>query len=100
MYKLNSEDGFSGGLITWGLCILVFALLGVPAVLSILVGLAGGVAVGAIIAYWRAEKSDEAAKPVVEEPEVIQPVRRLVQLPQRIRMPRVLRSKSPKRIGK
>lgn len=78
MYKLESEEGFSGGLITWGIFVLLFALLGVPAVLCIVLGAVGGAAVWLMIAYWRAEKSDAPPKPA-DESDAIRPVRRLIQ---------------------
>jgi hypothetical protein len=78
MYRLESEEGFSGGLITWGIFVLFLWLVGVPAVLCILLGAFAGAAVWLIIAFWRAEKSDEPPRKR-EEDSAIRPVRRLIQ---------------------
>jgi hypothetical protein len=104
MYKLNSEDGTLAGLLVWLVFVLVFYLLGTPAVLSILLGLFGGIATGVIIAYARAEKVEDEPKIQTEQSDAIRPVRRLVdQLPVsrlRPRVPSPFRSKPPRRIGK
>lgn len=105
MYKLNSEDGTSAGLVVWIFFVLVFFVLGVPAVLSIFLGLLGGIAVGTIIAYTRAKKQDdEAPKPEQPRPDAIRPVRRIVdQLPVsrwRSRVASPFRSKPTRRIGR
>jgi hypothetical protein len=78
MYRLESEEGFSGGLITWGIFVLFLWLVGVPAVLCILLGAFAGAAVWLIIAFWRAEKSDEEPRSR-DDDSPIRPVRRLIQ---------------------
>lgn len=104
MYRLNSEDGISSGLIIWIAFIIIFFLLGIPAVLSVVFGLCSGVAVGMIVAYATAEKIDEVKESSVTEESPIQPVRRLVErLPvskwrQRFSAP--LKGKPPRRIGR
>lgn len=106
MYKYKQEEGFNGGLIIWAVFILVFALLGVPAALCILLGAFGGGAVWLMIAYWRAEKlPEEAAKPEQQEqPDVIRPVRRLFERVPisswRDRFVSPFRPKPPRRLGR
>jgi hypothetical protein len=104
MYKLNSDDGTLAGLFTWAVFVLVFFLLGTPAVLSILLGLLGGIAVGTMIAYARAEKLDDEPKAQEPKSDAIRPVQRIVnQLPVsrfRPKLPSPLRPKSPRRIGR
>ncbi|WAL60364.1 hypothetical protein [Thermocoleostomius sinensis] len=78
MYKLESEEGFFGGIIIWGIFVLLLWLVGIPAVLCILLGGFAGAAVWLIIAFWRAQKSDDPPKKR-EEDSAIRPVRRLIQ---------------------
>jgi hypothetical protein len=78
MYRFRSEDGVPGGLIIWAVFIIVFAVLGVPAPLAILLGGFGGAAVGFIQIYWRAEK-DEGAVEKQEEESPIRPTRSWVE---------------------
>lgn len=77
MYRYRSEDGVPGALIIWAVFIIVFAVLGVPAPLAILLGGIGGAAVGFIQIYWRAEK-DEGVVEKQEEESPIRPIRRLI----------------------
>lgn len=78
MYIFRSEDGVPGALIIWAVFIIVLALLGVPALLAILLGAFGGIAVGFIQIYWRAEKDEDAVEERQED-SPIKPIRRLVE---------------------
>ncbi|GAB4374442.1 MAG: hypothetical protein Kow00121_18890 [Elainellaceae cyanobacterium] len=103
MYNLNSEDGVSAGLITWIIFIVVFFLLGIPAVFTIFLGFCGALAVGTIIAYWRAEEAEEGKKPSATEESPIRPTRGLVgqlPVPGWSRLSSSFKGKPPKRIGK
>lgn len=78
MYRFRSDDGVPGGLIIWAVFLIFFALLGVPAVLAILLGAFGGVAVTFILIYWRAEK-DEGVAVKKEDSSPFRPMRRLIE---------------------
>ncbi|HEY9664308.1 MAG TPA: hypothetical protein V6C65_38175 [Allocoleopsis sp.] len=102
-FKFETEEGSQGGLVTWGVLIVIFALLGVPALLSILLGGIGGIAVGTLIAYWRAEKLPPDPTQPKQDEDAIKPVKRLIErLPVpawRVRPPSPFRPKPPRRIG-
>jgi len=78
MYRFRSEDGVPGGLIIWAVFIILFWVLGVPALLSILLGTFGGFAVAFLLIYWRAEKDDAVAVEKVDE-SPIRPMSRLIE---------------------
>jgi hypothetical protein len=71
MYRFESDDGFRAGLSTWGYFILIFYLLaGFSAELSIVLGLFGGIAVGFIVSYVKAEELPaEELKPDAPAPQ-------------------------------
>ncbi len=65
MYRFDSDEGFRAGISAWGYFVLIFYLLAdFNAELTILLGLFGGVAVGVIVSFVRAEELPaEDAKP-------------------------------------
>ena len=73
MYRFDSDEGFRAGISAWGYFVLIFYLLAdFNAELTILLGLFGGVAVGVIVSFVRAEKlelSAEEAKPEIPAPQ-------------------------------
>ena len=73
MYRFDSDEGFRAGISAWGYFVLIFYLLAdFNAELTILLGLFGGVAVGVIVSFVRAEKlelSAEEAKPETPAPQ-------------------------------
>ena len=70
MYRFESEDGFRAGLSAWGYFVLIFYIFaGFPAELAILLGLFGGIAVGVIVSFIKAEELPaEAPKPDAPAP--------------------------------
>jgi hypothetical protein len=73
MYKYDSEKGFSAALRMWLLSLIVLALLGVRAELSILFGAIAGAAVWLIVSYWKflpIPKDSQDPKPVEPSPSV------------------------------
>lgn len=75
-YKFAYEDGFYAALRVWAVFILLFALFGVPPVLSILLGAIAAVATRQIVALWKAE--EDPNPPATPEPPVFKPVNNLL----------------------
>ncbi|MCU0567371.1 MAG: hypothetical protein MUF49_12320 [Oculatellaceae cyanobacterium Prado106] len=72
MYKYDTESGFNSGLKLWLLFIVLFAVLGVGAELSILFGAIAGAANWLIVSYWKATKiPEDGTKTTVEEPDSV-----------------------------
>lgn len=78
MYRFRSEDGVPGALIIWAVFIILFWIMGVPALLSILLGTFGGIAVGFLLIYWRAEEDTVVAVEKTDD-SPIRPMRRLIE---------------------
>ena len=99
MYRFESDEGFRAGISAWGYFVLIFYLLAdFNAELTILLGLFGGVAVGVIVSFVRAEKIELSAEEAKPETPAQQPavIRRLgTNLFDRFRRPKADEPETP-----